>query len=576
MSQNDLKILKTWDNGKTIEDGRYTLSIPFKTGRPYLPDNRIVAENRLKMLGKRLDRNEDQREKYIKEIHKLFEKGYAEEVPPEDMKRADGKVWYLPHHPIKNPKKPDKTRVVFDCASKFKGFSLNDYANQGPDLAKKVSRFLLRFREGAIAFMADIEAMFHQVKVIPDDRDVLRFLWFEDDDTRRPLVTYRVTSHLFGGVWSPSCANYALQHVTKEFKEEYPQAVLNTVLRNFYVDDCLKSVKTLETAVPLANQVIHLLHRRGFNLTKFVSNSPLLMNNISKERWVKSFTTLDISLDKLPTECALGMLWNTESDNFRFNIQIKNKPRTRRGVLSTLNNVYDSFGYVSPFILKARRLFQQLCRLRTGWDDSLPKDLEEQWGRWMRDLPIIKEFSIPRCIIPIDKCIRLFQLHHFFDASEYGFGAVSYLLTIYEDQTASVHLMMAKSRLTPLKGSTIPRLELAGALEAVRLDKLLQEEMEMPLEESVYWTDSTIVLWYLQSSGKRFQTYASNRVAKILELTQWRHVPTSENPGDDASRGMSAKELVSDERCCKGPRFLYSDLSSWPRQPALYRTRKDG
>nr|XP_027217414.1 uncharacterized protein LOC113809933 [Penaeus vannamei] len=296
------------------------------------------------------------------------------------------------------------------------------------------------------------------------------------------------------------------------------------------------------------------------------------MNNISKERWVKSFTTLDISIDKLPTERGLGMLWDTEFDNFRFDIQIKNKPRTRRGVLSTLSNVYDPFGYVSPFILKARRLFQQLCRLKTGWDDSLPKDLEEQWGRWMRDLPIIKEFSIARCIIPIDKCVRLFQLHHFCNASEYGYGAVSYLHTIYEDQTASVHLMMAKSRLAPLKGSTIPHLELAEAREAVRLDKLLQEEMEMPLEESVYWTDSTIVLWYLQSSGKRFQTSVSNRVAKILEHTtptQWRHVPTSENPGDDASRRMSAEELVSDERRCKGPRFLYSDRSSWPRQPSF-------
>ncbi|XP_042886949.1 uncharacterized protein LOC122262840 [Penaeus japonicus] len=117
--------------------------------------------------------------------------------------------------------------------------------------------------------------------------------------------------------------------------------------------------------------------------------------------------------------------------------------------------------------------------------------------------------------------------------------------------------------------STIPRLELAGV---VRLDKLLQDELEMPLEESVYWTDSTIVLWYLQSNGKRFQTYVANRVAKILDHTtptQWRHVPTSETPGDDASIGMTAEDLVCNERWSKGPAFLYQKRSNWPRQPAF-------
>ncbi|XP_042889909.1 uncharacterized protein LOC122264893 [Penaeus japonicus] len=283
MSRNDQKILETWDRKMTLENSHYTLNIPFKTETPYLPNNYNLAERRLRMLGKRLDKDVNLKKKYTGEIHKLLEKGYAEEVPLEEMNRADGKVWYLPHHPINNPKKPDKIRVVFDCAARFGGSSLNDHVCQGPDLANKLVGVLLRFREGAIAFMADIESMFHQVKVTPDDRDVLRFLWFQEDDTGGQSVTYRMTSHLFGGVWSPSCANYALQQVTREFKEEFPHDVLNTVLRNFYVDDCLKSVKTLEIAVPLANQVMQLLTKRGFHLTKFVSNSKELLNSIN---WV--------------------------------------------------------------------------------------------------------------------------------------------------------------------------------------------------------------------------------------------------------------------------------------------------
>lgn len=240
--------------------------------------------------------------------------------------------------------------------------------------------------------------------------------------------------------------------------------MLNTVLHNFYVDDCLKSVNTLETAIPLVSQVTRLLSMRGFHLTKFVSNSRALMMSIPKEEWGKSFTTLDVRQDELQTECALGLLWDIGSERLRIDVQIRYTPKTKRGILST---VYNPFGLVRPFLLSSRRLFQQLCRQEKGWDESLPRDMEEQWGRWLNDLPLIEEFSIPRCIMPNKPLVKTAQLHHFCDASEYGYGAVAYLRTVSEDQKVSVNILMAKSKLAPLKGSTIPRLELAEALESV-------------------------------------------------------------------------------------------------------------
>ena len=141
------------------------MSIPFKEESPCLMNNLTMAEKRLKLLGKRLNKDENLKMKYTNEIQKLLEIGYAKEVPQEDLTRADGKVWYLPHHPVFNPRKPEKCRVVFDCAAKYGGLSLNDHIHQGPDLANKLVGVLLRFREGPLAFMADIEAMFHQVRV---------------------------------------------------------------------------------------------------------------------------------------------------------------------------------------------------------------------------------------------------------------------------------------------------------------------------------------------------------------------------------------------------------------------------
>jgi transposase InsO family protein len=137
---------------------------------------------------------------------------------------------------------------------------------------------------------------------------------------------------------------------------------------------------------------------------------------------------------------------------------------------------------------------------------------------------------------------------------------------------------MAKSRLTPLKGSTIPRLELAGALEAVRLDKILRKELNIH-QPSVFWVDSQIVLWYINSSSKRFQTYVANRVGKILEATepiQWRYVPTEDNPGDDASRGLSATDLLKNRRWFHGPEFLKNEPHKWPTQPPFLCSELEG
>ena len=103
--------------------------------------------------------------------------------------------------------------------------------------------------------MADIEAMFHQVKVIRQDHDVLRFLWWPRGNLEEDPVKYRITVHLLGGTWSPSCCTFALHKTAKEYAQEYSSAARDAVPRNFYVDDCLKSVSTDEEAVQLTKQL---------------------------------------------------------------------------------------------------------------------------------------------------------------------------------------------------------------------------------------------------------------------------------------------------------------------------------
>ena len=129
------------------------------------------------MLGRRLSKNPVLHAAYRTEISGLINNGYAERVPDPEEVSAHGRVWYLLHHNVVNPNKPEKFRVVFDCAAKCQEVSLNQKVLQGPDLMNKLVGVLLRFRRFKIAMVADIKSMFHQVRVSPSDRDVLRFLW---------------------------------------------------------------------------------------------------------------------------------------------------------------------------------------------------------------------------------------------------------------------------------------------------------------------------------------------------------------------------------------------------------------
>ena len=141
----------------------------------------------------------------------LFENRHAQIVPKTPLEHMASVAWYLPHHPVMNPNKPDKVCVVFDCATRYNGVSLNSQLLQCPDLTNNLVGVLIRFREEPIAVMADIGGMFHQVRVSPKDCDVLHFLWWPENDFNKDPEDYQMLVHLFGVTLSPSYTNFGLK-----------------------------------------------------------------------------------------------------------------------------------------------------------------------------------------------------------------------------------------------------------------------------------------------------------------------------------------------------------------------------
>ena len=468
---------------------------------------------------------------------------------------------------------------MFDCAAKCEGVSLNDCVLRGPDLTNKLAGVLIRFRQDRIAIMADIEAMFCQVRVRPTDRDVLRFLWWQDGDMSQEPETYQMNIHLFGGVWSPSCANFALLRTADDNRSEFPQEIVRCVHRSFYVDDFLKSVHDEVEAVSMISQLTELLSRGGFRLTKWVSNSREVIRSVTQDDRAQDVKLLDLSQDMLPAERALGVFWDVETDNFGFRTVCKNKPNTRRGILSVVSSIYDPLGLLCPFVLTAKLIVQDLCRKKYGWDDELLPDDVARWQLWLEDLSKVELFKIRRCLHSSDTChVMTYTLHHFCDASQIAYGVVSYIRMDFDAERSQSSLVLAKSRLAPLKSTTIPRLELMAAVLAVKVDKMLRSELDGQFRESVFWTDSTIVLNYIANHDKRFHTFVANRVSMILDgsvPSQWRHIQSELNPADDVSRGLRIDELLSNVQWVTGPKFLLKEASEWPVSSVLTSDTSD-
>ncbi|XP_064469989.1 uncharacterized protein LOC135384731 [Ornithodoros turicata] len=570
--EHNASVLEEFERNIQVRDGRYEVGLPWKTRPDDLYDNYQVAKNRLQSLARRLNRD-DSIEEYDAVIRNYLKGGHAEKVTGDGA--GSTAVYYMPHRAvIRSESTSTKIRVVFDASSHAPGAtSLNYHLEKGPKLNTDLVPILLRFRMHKIAMTADIQKAFLQIGIRECDRDALRFLWFSEapasNEHQPEIECWRMTRVPFGTTASPFLLGATLQHHLSAFEETHRE-LARKLMDPFYVDDLLIGASTVNEAREIARSSQDVLRQAGMNLTKWTSNSTELQGifeheNNSRSEEEKSFGE--------PTETkVLGVVWDRNSDHLKFSADhllcvIIDMTDTKRSVLQASARIFDPLGFLAPYTIRVKIIFQELWKAGLKWDDSLPSDLSKMWRSRCSELPNLRNISLERCLLPASGSQYSHELHIFTDASPHAYGACAFLRTTSESGETKVQLF-AKSRVAPLKKLTLPRLELMGALIGVRIAKILKTSLTMVTLEPQFWTDSTITLSWIKRDANRWKPFVRNRVAEIQECSersQWRHCPGADNPADALTRGMSVKALIEDERWFQGPTWLSGTEESWPR-----------
>ena len=556
---------------KVNSEGRYEVQLPFKANHPVLSDNFELAEKRLRNTLKRLKSNP--------KLLKLYDDVFQEQkqfgiIEPANKTGTSGETHYLPHHAvIKENKQTSKVRIVFDASSKVRGPSLNDCLHKGPQLTPLLFDILLRFRSFAVALTADIEKAFLQISIAEDDRDYLRFLWFEDVFQDEPkIVRNRFARVVFGVNSSPFLLNGTIRKHASNYLDIDAEFV-EKVMKSFYVDDCISGESSTEKAFQLFKKLKTRFLEGLFCLRKWRTNDPDLRQQIYS---IEETEPIESSQEKI-----LGIVWDENADIFKFDLSelieaASAKKPTKRNILSILSSFYDPLGLIQPIIVSLKLLFQNICKRKFDWDDEISDDLKETWFSLINNLKHSNIIQVPRPYIitdvsnPVVEC----ELHGFSDASEKAYGANIYLRSQTKSGAIQVTLVASKSRVSPIKCVTIPRLELLGNLLLSRLMLAVINALDEQYQFTslYYWTDSQVSLSWIKSFNKEYKAFVQNRIDEIRKNTDtnfWNYCKTTENPADLITRSNTSPSVLSCNKLWwEGPSFLKNSKDQWLKEKA--------
>ncbi|KAI8426723.1 hypothetical protein MSG28_014425 [Choristoneura fumiferana] len=359
---------------------------------------------------------------------------------------------------------------------------------------EKKFRINPQFRTAYVNFMDDYKNCGHMDEVEPPS----------SNDAHLVATMSKRTSNGFSLAYGMSCAPYqalwCILRLPREFSSAAPlgSAVLD---RDTYVDDIVSGADSVENAIRIRQELMHILSSAHLHLRKWTSNNPRFLSELSdSDLYSEQFRNFedahDVSLK------ILGLLWLPKSDTFSFKTASLDGRYTKRSILSDIARIFGTLGLLSPVVFLAKYLMQLLWLSGVHWDDDVPKLIAKEWLKFKSQLPSLCSLSIPRRMVDSFKDI---QFHGFCDASERGFCAVFYCRVVTNNNEIVVRLCCAKLKVAPLRKLSIPRLELQAAVLlsdlTVSVSHALKSFHEIVAVHA--WSDSTVALTWIKSCPSR-------------------------------------------------------------------------
>ncbi|XP_031331474.1 uncharacterized protein LOC116162080 [Photinus pyralis] len=503
---------------KREANGRYTVALPFQIDSSFLGDSYATTHRRFLSLEKRLEKDETLRIQYSSIIQDYLTQGHMSKVMEHSPIEPN---YFIPHHAIFKPgSSTTPVRIVFDASCKTTSlYSLNDILFTGPKVQSDICTMLLNFRLFQVALSADIRQMYRQIDIRTDHRNFQKILW--RFSPLEPIEVYRLNTVTFGVKCSPFLALRTLRQLANDEESSFPLAS-QIVRRDMYVDDLVTSIPSPSVAIKLYSELKELFSRGGFQLLKWATNSSALREYIPTEDSITS--PIYFENDSLK---VLGLEWNPTSDFLSFSFTIMSRACTKRNILSTIARCYDPLGFLEPVTLLLKLLVKECWTLQLDWDTPCPP-----------------KFKIPRYIgVTLNQPVVIVG---FADACLTSYGAVVYLVSM-GDRTQGHHLV-AKTKVSPVKVVTIPKLELY-------------------IRKLYALSDSSVALSWIATCPSKLPIFIANRVVQIrsqLDLSSWYHVNGKDNISDCLSRGLTPYQFINNRCWASGPEWLKMDVSKWP------------
>ena len=562
ISNYDKVKIDSFKDGITYKNGKYHIQLPwYENLIPMVKSNFNIAKGVLNKVVANLNSN-----KLFEQYNQVFEdqlsEGILEELCAGNFNVEDH-IW-IPHRPIikEDSQCTTKIRPVLNCSLKIGASpSLNECSYPGVDLLNNLIDLLFSIRINPILVVADIRKAFLQIRLLEDsDKNKLSIIWQGKNGKTR---YFRYQTLVFGLAASPFCLNYVIKHHLKSFPNDMTNAILNN---GFYCDNLFYTGNDENKLCFVHKTAMDRMSKGGFHLRSWFSNNLFLQKFFSENRTCTTHGSHE--------EKVLGYDYNPKLDVIS-TVQVKYKVLvycSKRIVASQLASLFDPMGLISPVIVSGKLFLRNLWLSKYEWDQPI-SDIEFlEWTKISNSFSKLHNIKFNRCVA-FDNVKN--SLVIFCDASKTAYGFCYYILNC---EFSSCNLLFSKVKVSPLKNKSLPTLELLSIYLSI---KCLKTEImrKFNVKQIYICSDSQVALsWVLTQKVKAKNIFAQNRIKDITLLRNeildnlginchFKYIPTSQNPADLLTRGMSFEKFTENLLYWKsGPEFLTRKNSEidWP------------